>query len=402
MENIKSKFSDKVKDLEGSMIRSMFKLMAKPGIISFAGGAPDPALFPKEKLAMLAADILKNNGELALQYGITEGYEPLRKWVVERLTKQGIISENDDTIIVSGGQQGIDLAAKSLINPGDGVICEQPSFVGGLNAFKSNNAVLYGVNVEEDGIDTEKVEVLLKEHKNIKIIYTIATFQNPSGITMSLEKRKKLLALAEKYDVMIFEDNPYGELRFAGEEVQTIKSMDKDCRVIYGGSFSKVLSPGLRLGFVSCDPALMERMIICKQAEDVHTTQLTQMLAYEFFTKYDIDEHIALLRKTYGEKCSFMMECMDKYFPASVTHTHPQGGLFIFCTMPDGYDSTEVMQKALDKGVAFVPGVTTMIDTDAVYSTFRLNYSVSTFEQIEKGIKLLGEVLKETVGEANV
>lgn len=399
MQDIKTKFSDKVKDLEGSMIRKMFKLMAKPGIISFAGGAPDPSLFPKEKLGEIAEEILRTNGELALQYGITEGYEPLRKWVVERLTKQGIITDADDTIIVSGGQQGIDLAAKCLINPGDGVICEEPSFVGGLNSFKSNNAVLYGVSVEDDGLDTDKLEALLKEHKNIKVLYTIATFQNPSGITMSVEKRKKVLELADKYDIMVFEDNPYGELRFEGEEVPTLKSMDKNGRVIYGGSFSKILSPGLRIGFVSCDPALIERMVICKQSADVHTTQLTQMVVYEYVSKCGIDEHIALLRKTYGEKCRFMRECMDKYFPACVKHTNPQGGLFIFCTMPDGYDSQEVMQKALDKGVAIVPGATTMIDTDAVYSTFRLNYSVSTPEQIEKGIRLLGEALKETVGE---
>ena len=402
MHNIQSKFSDKVKHLEGSMIRQMFKLMAKPGIISFAGGAPDPALFPKEELAEISAEILKKQGEVALQYGITEGYEPLRQWVIERLTKQGIISDKDDTIIVSGGQQGIDLAAKSLINPGDRVVCEEPSFVGGLNSFRSNNAEIYGVPVEEDGLDTDKLEELLKKHSNIKVLYTIATFQNPSGITMSLEKRKKLIELAEKYDFMIFEDNPYGELRFSGEEIPTIKSMDKNGRVVYFGSFSKILSPGLRLGFTSCDPDLMERMIICKQAEDVHTNVLSQMIAYEFVTRCGIDDHIAKLRKAYGEKCHFMMECMDKYFPPCVSHTCPQGGLFIFCTMPEQYDSKEVMQKALEKGVAFVPGATTMIDNQAAYSTFRMNYSTASMENIEKGIKLLGDVLYEIVGDKNV
>lgn len=399
MQDIQNKFSDKVKHLEASAIREIFKLLAKPGIISFAGGAPDPTLFPKKKLAEIAADILENQGEVALQYGVTEGYAPLRQWVKERLTQQGIISDRDETIIVSGGQQGIDLASKSLLNPGDAVICEEPSFVGGLNAFRSNNAEIYGVPVESDGMNMDKLEELLKTHSNVKILYTIATFQNPSGITMSLEKRKRLLELAESYDFMIFEDNPYGELRFAGEDVPTIKSMDKNGRVVYLGSFSKILSPGLRLGFTSCDPALMERMIICKQVQDVHTNVLSQMIAYEFVTRYDIDEHIANLRRVYGKKCRLMMECMDRYFPSCVSHTCPQGGLFLFCTMPEQYDSKIVMQKALEKGVAFVPGATTMIDDRASYSTFRMNYSTASEEEIEKGICALGEVLKEVVGE---
>lgn len=399
MENIQAKFSDKVKHLEASAIREIFKLLAKPGIISFAGGAPDPQLFPKQELAEIAKDVLSKQGEIALQYGTTEGYTPLRNWVIDRLKGQGIISDKDDTIIVSGGQQGIDLAAKSLLNPGDAVICEEPSFIGGLNSYRVNNAEIYGVPVQPDGLDTDKLEELLKEHSDVKILYTIATFQNPSGITMSLEKRKKVLELAETYDFIIFEDNPYGELRFAGEEVPTLKSMDKNGRVVYLGSFSKILSPGLRLGFVSCDPALMERMIICKQVEDVHTNVLSQMIAYEFVTRYDIDAHIAKLRQVYGEKCKLMMECMDKYFPSCVTHTNPEGGLFLFCTMPEQYDAKAVMQKALEKGVAFVPGATTMIDTKRTYSTFRMNYSTASKEDIQRGVQVLGEVLKEVVGE---
>ena len=399
MQDIEKKFSDKVKHLEASAIREIFKLLAKPGIISFAGGAPDPNLFPKAELSEIAADILKEQGNIALQYGVTEGYAPLRNWVIERLKKQEIISDRDETIIVSGGQQGIDLAAKSLLNPGDGVICEEPSFIGGLNSFRVNNAEIYGVSVNADGLDMVKLEETLKAHRNVKLVYTIATFQNPSGITMSLEKRKKLLELAETYDFMIFEDNPYGELRFAGEDIPTMKSMDENGRVVYFGSFSKILSPGLRLGFVSCDPALMERMIICKQVEDVHTNVLSQMIAYEFVTRYDIDEHIAKLRQVYGKKCKLMMECMDEHFPASVTHTCPQGGLFLFCTMPEQYDSKEVMQKVLEKGVAFVPGATTMVDDKAKYSTFRMNYSTASEEEIKKGVKILGDVLKEVVGE---
>ncbi len=399
--DIQTKFSDKVKHLEASAIREIFKLLDKPGIISFAGGAPDPELFPCEQLAKAASDVLINQGKVALQYGVTEGYTPLRDWVKNRLVSQGIIKDDDfnETIIVSGGQQGIDLAAKSLLNPGDGVVCELPSFIGGLNSFRSYNAELYGVTVKSDGIDMEELEELCKAHPNIKVIYTIATFQNPSGITMSLENRKKLLELADKYDFIIFEDNPYGELRFDGEDVRTMKSMDTNGRVVYLGSFSKILSPGLRLGFVSCHKDLMERMIICKQVQDVHTNVFSQMTAYEYIKNNSIDEHIARLRTVYGEKCRFMCECMDKYFPASVTHTTPQGGIFLFCEMPEGYDTKEIMAKAVERGVAFVPGSTTMIDDAAKYSTFRMNYSTASFEQIEKGIKILGDLLKEEVGE---
>ena len=395
--DIKSKFSDKVRHLEGSAIREMFKLMAKPGIISFAGGAPDPALFPNEEFAAISEEVLRTNGPLALSYGITEGYAPLRQWVVERLKKQGIISDSDDTIIVSGGQQGIDLATKSLINAGDGVICEEPTFIGGLNCFRSYNADIYGVDVDSDGLNTDMLEEILKANNNIKVLYTIATFQNPSGITMSLEKRKKVLELAEKYDIIIFEDNPYGELRFSGEPVPTLKSLDKNGRVVYFGSFSKILSPGLRVGFVSCAPELMARMVICKQVQDVHTPVVTQMIVHEFVTRYSVDEHIAKISKVYGDKCNYMMELMDKLFPKCVEHTRPEGGLFLFCTMPDGIDSKELLKDAIDKNVAFVPGATTMIDDKKTYSSFRMNYSQASFEQIEQGVKILAYVLNSAV-----
>lgn len=395
--DITTMFSKKVSQLEGSAIREMFKLMAKPGMISFAGGSPDSALFPNNELSEIAAEILRDHGAEALQYGITEGYTPLRNWVVDRLTSQGIDCCFDNTIIVSGGQQGIDLAAKSLLNAGDGVICEEPSFIGGLNCFKSYNAEIYGVKVKDDGIDTEALEEVLKTHDNIKVLYTIATFQNPSGITMSLEKRKEVLELAEKYNFVIFEDNPYGELRFSGQPVPTIKSLDKYGRVVYFGSFSKILSPGIRIGFTTAPQELINKMVICKQVQDVHTPVITQMIAYEFFTRYSIEEHIAKIRAAYGEKCNLMMSLMDELFPECVSHTRPEGGMFLFCTMPDGIDSKELLKAAIDKNVAFVPGATTMINTDKIYSSFRMNYSMASKEQIKQGITILADVLNEAV-----
>ena len=391
--NIQSKFSDKVAHLNASAIREVFKLLGKPGIISFAGGAPAAEGFPINRLTEIAKQILRDNGGVALQYGITEGYAPLREWVKERLAAQNIGGEVDETIIVSGGQQGIDLAAHSLINPGDGVICEEPTFVGGLNAFRSYNAEIFGAPIESDGIDVSAVERILKEKKNIKFIYTIPTFQNPTGITMSLEKRRRLLELAREYDVMIMEDNPYGELRFDGEDLPTIKSMDTEGRVIYVGSFSKILSPGLRVGFVCAEAQLVDRMVVCKQTSDVHTNVFAQMMIHEFVTQHSIDEHIENLRALYGKRCRRMLACMEHFFPPEITFTRPQGGLFIFCTMPSGIDAKEIMQRALKKNIAFVPGATTMIDDKATHSTFRLNYSNMSSEKIEMGIKMLGNVL---------
>jgi 2-aminoadipate transaminase len=298
-------------------------------------------------------------------------------------------------MIVSGGQQGLELACKIFCNEGDTVICEDPSFIGALNSFRSNGARTVGVPMEQDGISLEALEQTLKSTKNAKLLYLIPTFQNPTGITMSVEKRRAVLALAKKYGIVILEDNPYGELRFTGEEVPTLKSLDEYGRVIYFGSYSKVLAPGMRLGFTSAPAPLLERMIICKQTQDVHTNVLSQMIAYRFVTTYSIDEHIEGLRKAYGKKCKLMMDLMDEHFPKSVKHTCPEGGLFLYCTMPEGYDSKELMKLALEKKVAFVPGTSCMIDDKASYSTFRMNYSAASEADIEKGIKALGEVLHD-------
>jgi len=387
-------FANRVKDLKGSAIREIFKIIDQPDMISFAAGSPAPEMFPAKELAEISQEILLNNGAVALQYGITEGYAPLRNLVKERMAKRNIGRKNDDCIIVSGGQQGIDLAAKVLLNEGDGVICENPSFIGGLNSFRAYNAKLYGVNIEEDGLNIDELEQTLKENSNIKLIYTIATFQNPSGITMSLDKRKKLLELADKYNVYILEDNPYGDLRFKGEDVPTIKSMDANGRVIYVGSFSKILSPGLRLGWVVAPAEIIQKVVVVKQVNDVHTNVFSQMLAAEYMKKYCIDEHIEKIRELYGRRCGFMLECMDQYFPDYCTYTRPEGGLFIWCTLPEGIDTIELSRRAVEKKVAFVPGSTCMVDQNKVCNSFRLNYSTMSEEKIEEGIKILGEVLK--------
>ena len=388
-------FSDKVNSVKGSIIREMFKLMGDPDIISFAGGAPAPELYPKDELADIAQEVLKEQGRVALAYGVTQGYKPLLDFVRERERKAGNLHDGEDVMITAGGNQAIDQVAKIMINEGDTVICENPSFIGVLNSFRSYGAKLKGIPCEADGMDMNLLEDALKTEKNVKIIYTIPTFQNPSGITMSLKKRQKLLELAKKYQVMIIEDNPYGNLRFDGEPVPTVKSLDDGNNVVYAGSFSKTLSPGLRVGYcIGCEE-LMERLDVCKQVNDVHTGVLNQMLVAEFFKRNDFDAHVKKMAELYRHRCHKMLDALEKEMPDYVTWTKPQGGLFIWCTIHKEIDTLPLSRKAIEQKVAFVPGCTFMDDMDKPCSSFRLNYSCMDDERIEKGIKILGNVLKE-------
>jgi len=388
--------SDKMLGVKASAIREIFKVAADPEIISFAGGVPAPETYPVADIKEICNKVLETNPTTALAYGLSEGYIPLKQLVLERMQKkENINTEGSDIIIVSGSQQGCDLTAKVLLNEGDGVICEEPSFIGCLNTFRTYNAKLYGVPMNEDGMDLGVLEETLKNNKNIKLIYTIPTFQNPSGITTSLAVRKGMLELAQKYNVVILEDNPYGELRFSGEKVPTIKSMDTTGNVIYLGSFSKVFSPGLRLAYLIFDKGLTEKMTVAKQATDVHTNVFSQMIAAQYLADYDIDASIEESRKLYKHRCELMLSCMDKYFPETVTYTRPEGGIFIWATLPEGTDSGALMKEAISRKVAFVPGNAFMTDVDAPSHCFRLNYSTMSDEKIEKGIRILGELLAE-------
>ncbi|MBR1527832.1 MAG: PLP-dependent aminotransferase family protein, partial [Oscillospiraceae bacterium] len=279
-------FSEKVSHLQASAIREILKFTSVPGVISFAAGNPAPEAFPVETVREIAAELFQNDPIAVLQYGITEGYLPLRNLMKERMAKQGNFKEEtEELIITSGAQQVMELACKSLCNPGDTLICEAPSFIGSLNAFKSYNVNLVGVPLDDEGMNPELLEKALKENPNTKLIYLILNFQNPTGKTTTLKRRKELYALAQKYNTMIIEDNPYGDLRFSGEEVPTIKSMDTDGRVIYAGSFSKVLAPGIRVGYGIAPKEVIAKMVVCKQVSDVQTNNFGQMLAYQFMQK---------------------------------------------------------------------------------------------------------------------
>lgn len=386
-------FSNKVKDMKPSAIREIFKSLSDPSVISFAAGNPSPLSFPIEKMHSVAEDIFNNEASFALQYGITEGYPRLREQVVTRLHERfNTGSEDDDVIITTGGQQGIDLCAKVLCNEGDTVICENPSFIGALNAFRSYNTKLVGIDLEHDGMNIEALENALIANPNTKIIYVIPTFQNPAGITTSLEKRKAILDLAEKYNCTILEDNPYGELRFAGEDVPTIKSLDKNGRVLYCSSFSKILSAGMRIGFVCGPKELVQKIVVVKQVNDVHTNLFFQMVASKFIDKYGLDEHIEYIRGLYRDKCNLMLSELDKYVAGKAEYTRPEGGLFIWLTVKGG-DGDEIAKKAIANKLAVVTGSSFNPIQGGYSPSVRLNYSTPSDEQIIEGVKRLANVL---------
>lgn len=393
------RISAKMKDMKPSAIREIFKSLSDPNMIAFAAGNPSPESFPVDAIRRFSADILQNQPITALQYSITEGYPPLREAVAARQKERfNVGREGDLTIITSGGQQALELACKVMCDEGDVVICENPSFIGALNAFRSLGTKLVGVGLEDDGINIQALEEALDANPRAKLIYLIPTFHNPAGITMSLEKRRAVYELAYKYGVLILEDNPYGELRFAGEELPTIKSMDERGIVIYCGSFSKILSAGMRVGFMCAPEAVIQKAVVAKQVEDVHTGILLQMICERFLTDFDTDGHVEKIRDMYRRKCSLMLSEMDKHFPPGVTYTRPEGGLFLWCTLPAGSDMPAFVAQALKKGVAVVPGTAFNCDESAPSDSFRLNYSTPSDEQIVRGIGILSGVLRDVNG----
>lgn len=390
-------FSEKVSNLQASAIREILKFTSDPEVISFAAGNPAPEAFPVEDVKRISKDILEKNPILALQYSVTEGYTLLRDVLKERMAAQGNFNPNsDELIITSGAQQSNELAAKVLCNEGDTIICEAPSFIGSLNAFKSYNVNLVGVELDDYGINIEKLEKTIKANKNTRLIYLIPNFQNPTGLTMSLEKRKGVYELAEKYNVFILEDNPYGDIRFAGEDIQSIKSMDKSGRVIYSGTFSKVLAPGIRVGYCSAPKEIISKIIVCKQVSDVHTNIWAQILAERFLSTCDMEKHLVEIRKIYKHKCELMLSEIKKNFSNKVKFTKPEGGLFIWCTLPSDCDMMGFCKRAVSEfKVAVVPGTAFTINETDKTTSFRLNFSTPTDEQIVKGCELIGKLSKE-------
>ena len=389
------KISNKMINIKPSAIREIFKALTDPEVISFAGGNPSPEAFPIEWLSELSQIVYEKMPVLALQYNVSEGYLPLRKKIEERLEKKfDIKAENNELLIMTGGQQGLDLTCKVMCNEGDVIICERPSFVGALNSFKANGAKPVQIDMDQP----EELEKALIKHKNAKIIYLIPTFQNPAGTTMPLEKRKAVLEIAKKYGMIILEDNPYGELRFRGEEIPTIKSMDKDGLVVYCSSFSKIIAPAIRIGYVSVPSGLAGKIVVAKQGSDVHTNMYFQLICDLFLEKYNIDEHIEKIRAIYKAKCLLMLGEMNKKFDKpGIKYTSPDGGLFLWCTLPENINPAKFVKTSLERKVAVVPGSAFLADETESSKSFRVNYSFPSNEQIITGVDILAKTAEEMI-----
>ena len=389
---MKYQFADRIQSLAPSAIREILKVTQNPNVISFAAGNPGAESFPAREMNEISSALFAQSYSSALQYGISEGYAPLRTQIAERMrSKYATGTDSDDILIVSGGQQGIEMTAKIFCNDSETVVCEAPSFVGALNAFRSYGLRLQGIPVADDGIDTDALEAYLQQNR-VRLLYVIPTFQNPSGVTMSLEKRRRLLALAKQYDFLILEDSPYFELRYSGSDVPTIKSLDDDGRVIFVGSFSKIIAPGIRIGFVIADRQIISKLTVAKQVSDVHTNLFFQMVVSEYLRRYDLDAHIRSICTLYRQKRDLMLAAAQRYFPDGVAVGRPDGGLFVWCTLPDGADSMKFCGMASEQLVAAVPGASFASDEKAISPSFRLNFSLPTDEQIDKGMQILGQV----------
>ncbi|MGI6357912.1 MAG: PLP-dependent aminotransferase family protein [Bacillota bacterium] len=390
--------ANRIQGVQGSIIRELFKQMADPSIIAFAGGNPAPTTFPTADIARIAADILQREPVSVLQYGFSEGYPPLRETLKRRLTAtEGIDFSSNELFIISGAQQAADLTTKVLVNEGDVILTEEPSFIGCLNAFRSYGAKLVGIPMEADGLNLQQLEQALQQHRRVRFLYIIPNFQNPTGFTTSLEKRQAIYRLAQQYDIAIFEDDPYGELRYAGEPVPSIKSLDTDGRVIYAGSFSKVMAPAFRLGYVVFDRGLVAKMTVAKQCTDVHSNLLFQRIADQLINQSDFEGHLQAARQLYRHKSSLMIEAMQQTFHQAVSFNQPQGGLFVMAFLPPGTDSFPFVQEALRRKVACVPGIAFAIDQSIPSNGFRMSYSTATDEDIVRGMEILGQLTHEWV-----
>lgn len=389
-------YSKRMEGVRASEIREILKLTQKPEVISFAGGLPAPELFPLDEITQITTEVLKDKGVLALQYGTTEGYRPLREKIAKRMAKVGVKATADNILLTNGAQQGLDFTGRIFLNPGDVVLCESPTYLGAIQAFNLYEPRYIEVPTDSDGMVMEELEKILRNTENVKVIYVIPDFQNPSGRTWSIDRRKRLVELANEYNLPIVEDNPYGELRFEGEIPPAIKSFDNENRVIFLGTFSKTFCPGVRLGWTCAHESVLSKYILTKQGADLQASSLSQLIMDKFLEKYDLDNHIEKIKDVYRRRRSLMIKTMEEEFPKEVTFTFPEGGLFTWAVLPRHINARDLALKALEKNVAFVPGGS-FFPNGGNENTMRINYSNMDEEKIVIGIKRLGEAIKEMI-----
>jgi 2-aminoadipate transaminase len=389
-------YARRMSRVQPSAIRELLRLGADPDIISFGGGYPDPALFPVADLHEVYARLLVPEQAGALQYTATNGLPTLRAQVAERLRRDGMTCTADDVLIVQGAQQGLDLAAKLVVEAGDVIVTENPTFLGALIAFAPTEPAFAPVRTDEDGMDTDHLEEVLAAHPNAKMLYTIPDFQNPTGVTLSLERRRRLIELANAYELLVVEDTPYRALRYEGDSLPTVKSLDTEGRVLHLGSFSKILAPALRLGWAVATPEILERLTLLKLAADTQNSTLNMAATSEYLRRYDIDAHVAEALPVYRHKRDLMLATMAETFPGDVHFTNPDGGLFIWLTLPADLDATAFMAETLlpQAKVAYVPGAS-FFPVDHEPNHARLSFSGVPDDRLVHGISELGRLLHE-------
>jgi len=393
------------KSMKRSAIREILKLLQKPDMISFAGGLPAPETFPVEDLKEITVEILEKEGTESLQYGTTEGDPHLRRMLVERHNRQGLNIGPENLIITTGSQQALDLIGRIFLDPGDYVLCGLPSYLGGLNAFSVYGAKLKGICLDEEGILVEELAqtiINLRDlGRKIKFIYVIPDFQNPAGITIPEKRRKQIIEIAEKYDLLIVEDSPYREIRFEGESQKMMQELDNTGRVVTLCTFSKIFAPGFRVGWVIGQPQILDTIVMAKQTADLCTPTFVQKIIARYIEKGLLDRNLGNTIELYRRRRSFMLDSFEKYMPEGVTWTRPQGGLFLFVTVPGTLDTDIILQKAIENNVAFVAG-STFFCNESGHNTMRINFSFSGLKDIETGIRRLSGVIRDEMKRAGL
>lgn len=393
--NWHERFAERTHNMMSSIIREILKLALQPDIISFAGGMPAAELFLIREFEEACQYVLTHDGVRALQYGTTEGYPPLKQYLVEKMKEYDVPAEQENILLVNGSQQALDLIGKIFINPGDVVLTEGPTYLGAIQAFRAYQARLVTVPLDEEGIQTGKLEEALERHP-VKFIYVLPNFHNPAGVTMTLERRLKLVELAARYGVFIVEDDPYGELRFEGQDITPLVVLHKE-NVLYLSTFSKTLSPGIRLGWIVAPSKIIAKLVQAKQGSDLHTSTFVQMVANDICQRGILRSHVKTIREVYRERRDAMLAAMERHFPPGVTWTRPQGGLFLWVQVPEHIDTTEFLNLALQEKVAFVPGRAFYPDDDG-QNAMRLTFATADPERIEEGIKRLERALTRELG----
>jgi 2-aminoadipate transaminase len=408
-----SRYAQRTRSVKSSTIRELLKFTQQPEVISFAGGLPAPEVFPAQRFREACARVLEQQPQLALQYGATEGYEPLREMIARHIARYGIKAGTENVLITSGSQQALDLIGKLLINAGDRVLVEAPTYLGALQAFNVYGADYLSVPSDADGLRTEILEAALRSGP--KFMYVLPNFQNPGGTTLSEGRRHQLVLLADKYGIPIVEDDPYGQLRYEGEHLTPLVVLDRENlrrdngysigNVLYLSTFSKTLAPGLRLGWIVAPPEVISKLVQLKQGADLHSSTFGQMVAYEVARDNFLDEHVKVIRRVYRERRDVMLEALAQYFPPEVTWTRPAGGLFLWVTLPHGMDTAKLFKAAVEQNVAFVPGDCFYApngDQDEAMRHMRLNFSAAPPEQIREGIRRLSIAVKRQMEEMHL